>query len=1324
MTRITENTIEEFSIELLERLGYQYIYAPDIAHDGERPERNNYEEVLLTGRLQNAIRRINPKVPIDSQKEALKEIQRISSPELLTNNEAFHRMLTEGVKVSYQKDGYQRGDVVWLIDFKNPQNNEFVVANQFTVIDNGNNKRPDVILFVNGIPLVVIELKNPADENATIKSAFKQVETYKTIIPSIFTYNAFNIISDGLEAKAGSLSAGLTRFMAWKSADGKEEASNLVSQLETLIKGMLNKETLLDLIRHFVVFEKSKKEDAKTGITTISTVKKLAAYHQYYAVNRAVESTLRATGYNSPPLDGQGVVNSPPKEGWQTKSDGVVRNSKNYFSLPYNPNLKVRARELRKAGNLPEVLFWQRVHKKKFKGYDFDRQKIIGNYIVDFFCTNCNVVIEIDGSSHDEKVEYDQQRDAYFESLGLFVIHIPVADVLKHMDGVMEMLNNHPALSGTPPKEGNQNTVMESPESYLPAPPPGNFCVYAILCSNDAIYIGQTSDLRKRWKQHLAGTASDYTKKYKPVKIVHYEMVESREEAVQKEKEWKTGFGRKRIKRLIESGKARQAGGVAGVKSQPKGDRKGGVVWHTQGSGKSLSMVFFTGKIVLALDNPTVVVITDRNDLDDQLFDTFASSTQLLRQEPKQVEDRQQLKELLKVASGGVVFSTIQKFQPEEGNVYETLSERENIVVIADEAHRTQYGFKAKTIDDKDYQGNVIGKKIVYGFAKYMRDALPNATYLGFTGTPIEGTDTNTPAVFGNYIDVYDIAQAVEDGATVRIFYESRLAKVNLTEEGKQLVKDLDDEFDQEDVQAQSIEPHQKAKAKWTQLEALIGSENRIENIAKDIVKHFEQRQEVFDGKGMIVSMSRRIAADLFDEIIKIKPDWHSDELDKGVIKVVMTSASSDGPKISKHHTTKQQRKTLADRMKDTDDVLKLVIVRDMWLTGFDAPSMHTLYIDKPMKGHNLMQAIARVNRVYLDKPGGLVVDYLGIASDLKKALSFYSDAGGKGDPTIVQEQAVQLMLEKLEVVSNMYHDFPYEDYFEAETSKNLSMILGAEEHILGLEDGKKRYINEVTALSKSFAIAIPHDEAMDVKDEVSFFQAVKARLAKFDGTGAGRTDEEIETTIRQVIDQALVSEQVIDVFDAAGIKKPDISILSEDFLIELKGMEHKNIALEVLKKLLNDEIKSRSKKNLVKSKSLMEMLENAIKKYHNKILTAAEVMDELIKLSKDIVNMDSEAKALGLTDFEYAFYTAVADNNSAKELMQQDKLRELAVVLTERVKQNASIDWTIKESVRAKLKVIIKRTLRQFGYPPDMQKLATETVLKQAEMIANEITN
>jgi type I restriction enzyme R subunit len=1085
MTRITENSIEEFAIELLEKLGYESVYGPDIAPDGDTStgsmsdKRESYEQVLLIDRLRKALKHINRNMPADILEDAVKEIRRIHSPELLTNNETFHRFLTEGIPVSKRVDGDDRGDLVWMIDFKNPYNNDFLVVNQFTVVENNHTKRPDIILFVNGIPLVVIELKNAADENASIRSAFRQIETYKSLIPTLFTYNGFVVISDGMEAKAGTISSGFSRFMAWKTADGKAEASHLVSQLETLIAGMFNKETLIDLMRHFIVFEKTKKEDPETGIITINTVKKMAAYHQYYAVNRAVESTLRAAGYI-----------------------------------------------------LPELL------------------------------------------------------------------------------------------------EGSY--VNESPESY----------------------------------------------------------------------------------------------GLAGVKKQPVGDRKGGVVWHTQGSGKSLSMVFFTGKIVLAMDNPTVVVITDRNDLDDQLFDTFAASRQLLRQEPVQAEDRNHLKELLKVGSGGVVFTTIQKFQPDPSTnsgtqaVYELLSDRENIVVIADEAHRSQYGFKAKTIDDKNEKGEVIGKKVVYGFAKYLRDALPNATYLGFTGTPIENTDVNTPAVFGNYVDIYDIAQAVEDGATVRIYYESRLAKVNLSEEGKALVDELDKELDHED-----LTDERKNKAKWTRLEALVGSENRINQIAKDIIEHFEQRQTVFEGKGMIVTMSRRIAVDLYEAIIKHRPEWHSNELNKGVVKVVITSASSDGPKISAHHTTKEQRRMLADRMKNPDDELKLVIVCDMWLTGFDVPCLHTLYIDKPMKGHNLMQAIARVNRVYKDKPGGLIVDYLGIAADLKKALAFYSDAGGKGDPTILQEQAVELMLEKLEVVSNMYYGFNYEEYFEADTSKKLSIILAAEEHILGLEDGKKRYINEVTALSKAFAIAVPHEQAMDVKDEIAFFQAVKARLVKFDSTDTGRTDEEIETTIRQVIDKALVTEPVVDVFDAAGLKKPDISILSEEFLMELKGMEHKNVALEVLKKLLNNEIKSRAKKNLVKSKTLREMLENTIKKYHNKILSAAEVIEELISLSKEIVEMDKEAKAMGLSDFEYAFYTAVASNDSARELMQKDKLRELAVALTETIRQNATIDWTIKESAKAKLKVSVKRLLRKYGYPPDMQMLATETVLKQAEMIANELT-
>lgn len=1070
MINLSESQIESFAIQLFEHLGYKSFYGPDIVPDGPIPLRASFEEVVLKESLRKAVQRINHELPAAVCEEAVNEVLRIASPDLLANNERFHRMLTEGISVSVHRDGAERGELVWLVDFDHPLNNEFTVVNQYTIIENGRNKRPDLILFVNGLPLVVMELKNAADENATLQSAFRQIETYKETIPSLFTYNELIVISDGLEARAGSLSAGFSRMMAWKSADGKAEASRLVSQLEVLIQGMLNRETLLDLVRSFTVFEKTKTEDLKTKITTIETVKKVAAYHQYYAVNKAIESTIRATGIN------------------------------------------------------------------------------------------------------------------------------------RGCDGPMR----------------------ESPTNY----------------------------------------------------------------------------------------------GLKDVSNQPIGDHKAGVIWHTQGSGKSLSMVFYVGKVVRMLNNPTIVVITDRNDLDDQLFGTFADCKQLLRQTPVQAEDGEKLKSLLSVHSGGVIFTTIQKFQPDDGeNVYKTLTERSNVIVIADEAHRTQYGFKAKTVEVKNEADEVIGSEIKYGFAKYLRDALPNATYLGFTGTPIETADINTPAVFGHYIDVYDIAQAVEDGATVRIFYESRLAKVELSEEGRKLIESLDRELETEEMNDVQL-----AKVKWTQLEALIGSPARIKNVARDIVTHFEQRQEVFEGKGMIVAMSRRIAVALYDAIIALRPQWHSDDLDKGVIKVVMTSSSSEGPDIVRYHTTKGQRRLLAERMKDPDDELKLVIVRDMWLTGFDAPCLHTLYIDKPMQGHNLMQAIARVNRVYKDKPGGLVVDYLGIASDLKKALSFYSDSGGKGNPTEQQEQAVALMEEKLEVVQHLLHGFDYHPYFTADVSQKLSLILQAEDFILGLDEGKKRFVNEVNALSKAFAISIPHEKAMKVKEEVAFFQAIKARLCKFDASPSHKTDEEIETTIRQVVDKALVSDRVVDIFDAAGIKKPDISILSEEFLMELKGMDHKNIALEVLRKLLNDEIKARMQRNLVQGKSLMEMLETAINKYHNKVITAVEVIDELIGLSKHIVAQDKAAQALGLTEYEYAFYSAVADNESAVELMGKDKLRELAVVLTETIRNNASIDWEIKENVRAKMRVAVKRLLRRYGYPPDMQMLATETVIKQAEMISAEL--
>ena len=875
--KLSEKSIEEWAIDLLLQEGYQYYHGGDIAPNSDTPMRAGFDEVLLTKKLKVAICRINPQIPMPAAEDVLRKVQDIHSTELLLGNEAFHRILTEGVKITYHKDGNIRDDFAWLIDFENPENNDFCVVNQFTVIENQYNKHLDIVLFVNGLPLVVIELKNPVDGNVDLNSALNQLKNYKATIPSLFTYNCALVISDGMKARAGSLSADYSRFMAWKSTDGIKKTSKSVAQLETLIKGMLNKETLLDLVRYFIIFEKSKIEDAKTGISTIQSVKKLAAYHQYYAANQAVESVLQASNSN--------------------------------------------------------------------------------------------------------------------------------------------------------------------------------------------------------------------------------------------------------------------------------GNRKGGIVWHTQGAGKSLTMVFATAKIVRMLNNPTIVVITDRNDLDDQLFDTFATCRQLLRQEPVQAEDRQHLVKLLKVASGGIVFTTIQKFQPDNGNIYQLLSDRSNIVVIADEAHRTQYGFKAKTIDEKDDKGNITGKKTVYGFAKYMRDALPNATYLGFTGTPIEKTDINTPAVFGRYVDIYDIAQAVEDGATVKIFYESRLAKIDLSKEGKKLINELDQELVDEDILKS-----QKIKSKETRLKAILGSKIRIKNIAHDIVSHFEERQSTIDGKGMIIAMSRHIAVMLYDEIIKLRPSWHNSDSDKGVIKVVMTSSSDDNPEMAKHHTTKEQRRIFADRMKNPDDKLKIVIVRDMWLTGFDVPSLHTLYIDKPMCGHNLMQAIARVNRVYKDKPAGLIVDYLGIAFDLKKALSFYSDSGGKGDPAIEQECAVDEMLERVEIISQMFHEFLYKGYFKSDTSKKLSIILDAVEYILQAENAKKRFIDQVTALSKAFAIAIPHKKAIAVREEIAFFQAIKVRLIKLDSTTeTEKAYKDIETVIKQVIGKALVSEQVIDIFDAAGIKKPDISILSDDFLLEIK---------------------------------------------------------------------------------------------------------------------------------------------------------------------------
>lgn len=1029
--RITESEIEQIAITELQELSWEYVPGATISPDGEQPERQ-YDEVILKSRLQKAIAQINHSIPQEAQEEALRKVLRTESLNLNQNNYRFHLFLTEGVDVEYRKDGRIVGDKVWLVDYESPSNNEYLIVNQFTIIEDNTTKRPDVILFVNGLPLVVIELKNASDENADIKSAFNQLQTYKQAIPSLFHYNALMIASDGWEAIYGSLTAPKQFFLSWKSIDGKETASESVPQMEVVIQGLLNPETLLDIIRHFTVFHQNKGDYSKI----------IPRYHQYYAVNKAIETTRKATA--------------------------------------------------------------------------------------------------------------------------------------------------------------------------------------------------------------------------------------------------------------------------------AEGDKRAGVIWHTQGSGKSLSMVFYAGKLVLSLNNPTLVVLTDRNDLDDQLFDTFSNSSDLLRQTPVQAENREQLKNLLAVSSGGIVFTTIQKFLPESPDKeYPMLSDRRNIVVIADEAHRSQYDF-------------------IDGFAKHMRDALPNASFIGFTGTPIEKEDKNTQAVFGDYIDVYDIQQAVEDGATVRIYYESRLAKINLQEDKKYQIDE------QLSIVAEGVEDYgeveegvsmrmERIKSKWARMEAIVGNEQRIKTVAKDLVEHFTNRTRDFEGKGMIVCMSRRICVELYNEIIKIRPDWHHEEDDKGVINVVMTGSSSDPLEWQQHVRNKPRRKALGERLKDPKDELKLVIVRDMWLTGFDAPCLHTLYIDKPMQGHNLMQAIARVNRVYKDKEGGLVVDYIGIANDLKNALAVYTESGGKGKPTFDQEEAVQVMLEKYEVVTQMFNEangFNYKNFFSVSSKERLSFPMKAADFILGLEDGKDRYIKNVTALSKAFGISVPHEKAIEIRDDVGLFQAIKTRIVKVTKSQQSKSDEEIETAIRQIISDAVVSDDVVDIFDEAGIKKPDISILSDEFLEEVKGMKHKNIALELLKKLLNDEIKIRRKTNLVQSREFSEMLEQAVKRYQNNVISAAQLIDELIRMAKEFKAADKKGEDLGLDHREYAFYSALEVNDSAVAVLGDETLRDIARELLNVVRNNTSIDWTQRESVRAGLRVMVKKVLRKYGYPPDKEAQAVKTVLEQAELMANEINN
>ena len=1059
MTALYESDVENLAIELLKKQGYTYLSPEEQAF-----ERGTHSEVVLRGRLKTTIDNLNPELPDGVKEQALREATALSSQNLVESNEAFYAMLAEGIAEEYQKDGETVGARVRLMDFEHPLNNNFVVCNQFTVTENRVTKRPDIVLCINGMPLVVIELKNPTDEKATVEKAFDQLQTYKGTIPSLFCYNGVLVASDGLDAKAGALTSGWSRFMRWKTVDGEKEKPATTPQMETLIKGMLRPDVLIDLIGHFTLFEEAREKNPETGLTRITKGKKIAAYHQYHAVKEAVKSTIRA---------------SRGKKGTDTR---------------------------------------------------------------------------------------------------------------------------------------------ERPKAY----------------------------------------------------------------------------------------------GLPSVENQPIGDRKAGVVWHTQGSGKSLSMVFYAGLLVVnqEMKNPTILVITDRNDLDEQLFDAFVAGKNLLKQAPVQAKNRKHLKQLLKTAGGGVVFSTIQKFSPDaENENFELLSSRENIVVIADEAHRSQYGFGAKTVFVKD------GVKTKYGFAKYLRDALPEASFIGFTGTPIEKEDISTPAVFGNYIDVYDIEQAVEDKATVPIYYESRLVQVHLKEEEKD---NLDAEVE-EITENEATTATEKAKIKWAQQESIIGHKDRRKTVVEDMLKHFSKKQAVTEGKAMIVATSRRIAVAMYEDIIAQHPDWHDDDKGKGAVKVVMTSSSSDPLAWQKHATTKGERKALAERFKDPADPLKLVIVRDMWLTGFDAPCLNIIYVDKLMRSHNLMQAIARVNRIYKDKPGGLVVDYIGIASDLKRALASYTKSGGRGTPAFEQERAVEQMLEKYDVVADMFGKFDYKQYSSADTGKKLALILEAEEHILDLDDGKERFTKEVILLSKAFALSTPDPRAMNIKTEVGFFQAIKARLTKFEPNGNGKSDTDIETAIRQIVDKAVVVDGVIDIFDAAGIKKPDISILSDDFLKEIQGMKHKNLALELLKKILNDEIKTRTTKNFTQSRRFSEMLEEAVRKYKNNLLTAAQVIEELILVAKEIKKSDERAADMGLSEDEVAFYDALAMNESAQAVMGDDTLRELAQILVDNVKSNTSIDWTIKESVRAKLRTIVKRLLKQYGYPPDEQKMATDRILQQAELLADD---
>ena len=1048
---LNESIVEDAALEWFGELGYAVGHGPHLAPGEPAAERDSFSEVVLVGRLRAAMARLNPAIPEEAREEALRKVLRVGTPSLTQTNRAFHRMLRDGVPVEYPRpDGSIAGDHVRLVDFGDVRANDWLAVNQFTVIEGQHNRRPDIVVFVNGLPLGLIELKNAADEDATIWSAYAQLQTYKAEIPSLLHYNAALVVSDGLQARMGSVTANQEWFKVWRTIDGEGDAPKTALELEVLVRGVFERQRFLDLLHHFIVFE----EDPDSG----ALHKIIAGYHQFHAVNAAVEETVRASG--------------------MTETGSVLRE----------------------------------------------------------------------------------------EPLG------------RHWSGKMH--------GGKP------------------------------------------------------------------------------------------------------------------------GDRRAGVVWHTQGSGKSFSMLFFAARMVRhpAMQNPTLVVLTDRNDLDDQLFGQFQRCSDILGQTPVQARDREHLRELLNRASGGVIFTTIHKFMPEKGEAMPELSARQNIVVTADEAHRSQYGFGGKV--------NEKTGEMSYGFASNLRDALPNASFIGFTGTPIEKTDANTRAVFGDYISIYDIQRAVADKATVPIYYESRISKLSLN--AAELPK-LDAEFE-EITEGEELTKKEKLKTKWAALEALVGDPKRIALVAADLVAHFEKRVEAMDGKAMIVCMSRRICVDLYDALIKLRPEWAEETL-----KVVMTGSAEDGPEWQKHIRSKEARRKLANRFKDAKDPFKIVIVRDMWLTGFDAPCLHTMYADKPMQGHGLMQAIARVNRVFRDKPGGLVVDYLGLADQLKKALITYTESGGQGDPTFDTAQAIAVMLEKHGIACDLMHGFNWDKWTTGKPTERLALIPSGQEHILEQDDGKKRWVQVVTELSRAFALCAASDEATEIRDDVSFFQALQAALNK-QSSKSGKSPEQIDAAVRQLVSKAITTEgQVIDVFTASGLKKPDISILSDQFLAEVRGLKHKNVAAELLEKLLKDELKVRSKHNLVQSQVFSEKLKKTLNAYHNRAISTMQVIEELIKLAKDLDAATKRGEDMGLTDDEIAFYDALATNDSAMQAMGDAKLKLIAAELITQVKKSVTIDWTLRESARAKIKVMVKRILNKHGYPPDLQEEAVKTVLMQAELLCAE---